>query len=215
MWQDSQMIVTGGLATLGLGITASLNDVCNETYPPIRVLDTSTHTWRTQFHPRLEYSVPDTVTAMTGGNSKGGAVLNFPAAGWSSDELSTIFSQRVARDSDDSTASTGAAAHSASDDSGDGLSGGAIAGIVVGFIAVLTALLLVSFLSRRKRLQRARAAVTESVQEEIGQQKAEVEAHERWRHELDMGTALYETHATPVIARTAERPVQPRPSELP
>ncbi|KKY25418.1 putative kelch repeat protein [Diplodia seriata] len=67
MWEDAQMIVTGGLVTLGLGTTESLNDVCNETYPPIRVLDTSTHTWRAQFEPGLQYSVPNAVTAVIGG----------------------------------------------------------------------------------------------------------------------------------------------------
>ncbi|KAK0647858.1 hypothetical protein DIS24_g7311 [Lasiodiplodia hormozganensis] len=66
MWRDAQMIATGGLATLGQGTSQHLNDVCNETYPPVRVLDTSTYTWRTQFEPRLEYSVPDAVTAVIG-----------------------------------------------------------------------------------------------------------------------------------------------------
>lgn len=58
---------TGGLATLGQGTSQHLNDVCNKTYPPVRVLDTSTYTWRTQFVPGLEYSVPDAVTTVIGG----------------------------------------------------------------------------------------------------------------------------------------------------
>lgn len=67
MWRDAQTIATGGLATLGQGTSQHLNDVCNETYPPVRVLDTSTYTWWTQFEPGLEYSVPDAVTAVIGG----------------------------------------------------------------------------------------------------------------------------------------------------
>lgn len=57
---DSQMIIVGG----GNG-----GDRCNQSYPPIKIPDTSTYTWQTHFQPDgLEYTVPGVVTDVVGGN---------------------------------------------------------------------------------------------------------------------------------------------------
>ena len=65
MWQDSQMIVTGGLVSDDSG---HLNlDACNKTYYPFKVLDTSTYEWQPQFVPEKEYSVPEVVSDVVGG----------------------------------------------------------------------------------------------------------------------------------------------------
>ncbi|KAB2579741.1 hypothetical protein DBV05_g1725 [Lasiodiplodia theobromae] len=224
MWRDAQMTAMGGLATLGQWTSQHLNDVCNETYPPVRVLDTSTYTWRTQFEPGLEYSVPDAVTTVIGGNSTGGAVLSSPAAGWGFDELSNIFLKRVQRDTDDGT-STGSAQTSAtntggsnasSDDSRGGLFGGAVAGIVIGSIAAFVAIVVTILWWRRWR--RARLTKKLAAEREVvdgGWQKPELEAREQRRQELDMRTQVHETHGDAVAIRPVELPVHTRPSEMP
>ncbi|RWA10724.1 hypothetical protein EKO27_g4395 [Xylaria grammica] len=98
VWNESQLIVSGGTITLGLGEVVSLSNTCNATYPPIKVLDTSTYIWRTEFDPSIEYSVPNVVTEVIGGNSSGGAILTSPSSGWTSGDLATIFHQTVPRD---------------------------------------------------------------------------------------------------------------------
>lgn len=55
----TQLIVSGG------GVNG---DFCNSSYPPVKVLDTSTYVWQTHFQPDgLTYSVPEVVTAVIGG----------------------------------------------------------------------------------------------------------------------------------------------------
>lgn len=157
-------------------------------------------------------------------SSTGGAVLSSPAAGWGSDELSTIFSKRVQRDTDDST-STGSAQTSAtstggsnasSDDSRGGISGGAVAGIVIGSIAVFASIVVaVLWWRRRRRARLAETLVAEREMVDGAWQKPELEAREQRRQELDMGGQVHEKHGNPVILQPAELPVHTRPSEMP
>ncbi|KAJ3572538.1 hypothetical protein NPX13_g5017 [Xylaria arbuscula] len=139
VWNESQLIVTGGQITLGYGETVSLSKTCNTTYPPIKVLDTSTYTWRTEFDPSIEYSVPNVVSAVIGGNSSGAARLTTPSGGWDSGDLSAIFKQTVARDT---------------------LSAGAIAGIVVGVVVGLAAIAAAVFFFRRRNNRTHNVSVT-------------------------------------------------------
>lgn len=69
IWNDTSMLVTGGDITLSLGggFTTRLTTTCNPVYPPIKVLDTSTYIWQTEFNPSSTYSVPDVVSAVIGG----------------------------------------------------------------------------------------------------------------------------------------------------
>ncbi|KAI1207530.1 uncharacterized protein F4807DRAFT_434969 [Annulohypoxylon truncatum] len=143
VWNETQLIVSGGLITLstGTGNWETLNEECNKTYPPFKVLDTSTYTWRTSFDPRLEYSVPDSVTAIIGGNSSGNATLKTPSTGWSSEDLGTIFSKTVPRDKynpnqtfDDPASSSTATAAADPGDINNSLSQGAIAGIAIAVV---------------------------------------------------------------------------------
>lgn len=67
MWNETSMFVVGGEITLGLGDTSLLTETCNQAYPPIKVLDTSSYTWQTEFNPSLTYSVPEVVTSVIGG----------------------------------------------------------------------------------------------------------------------------------------------------
>ncbi|KAI3326156.1 hypothetical protein HD806DRAFT_438484 [Xylariaceae sp. AK1471] len=159
IWNETSLIVTGGQITLGLGDVVSLIDTCNKTYPPIKVLDTSTYTWRTEFNPHLSYSVPDIVTAVIGGNSSGGARLMAPSSGWDSDDLASIFRQTVVRDTYVLPAASGPnnTSNPVPNPSNKGqhsgrLGSGAIAGIVVGIVAVVAGILVaVIFRLRRKK----------------------------------------------------------------
>ncbi|KAI0839992.1 hypothetical protein F5Y06DRAFT_303073 [Hypoxylon sp. FL0890] len=97
---ERQLIVSGGEVMMVDG--SILNRECNMTnYPPFRVLDTSSYTWRSNFDPSLEDTVLNSVTAMIGGESSGGATVKAPSMGCSSKDLETIFDQTVPRGSYD------------------------------------------------------------------------------------------------------------------
>lgn len=64
--KDAQMIVLGG--SIRFGTAQQTNETqCNSAYPPIRVLDTSTYSWKNTFDPSTKYSVPRVVTNIIGG----------------------------------------------------------------------------------------------------------------------------------------------------
>lgn len=67
IWNETSMIVTGGEITMGVWNTTLLTLTCNPAYPPVKVLDTSTYIWQTEFKPNVAYSVPEVVTAVIGG----------------------------------------------------------------------------------------------------------------------------------------------------
>ncbi|KAI8944594.1 hypothetical protein F4801DRAFT_585271 [Xylaria longipes] len=98
MWNETSMFVMGGEITLGVGDTYLLAQTCNQAYPPVKVLDTSTYTWQTEFNPKLTYSVPGVVSGVIGGDSSGGAQVTEPELGWESEDLVDIFNRTVVRD---------------------------------------------------------------------------------------------------------------------
>lgn len=62
IYKDAQMIMLGGR------VKSSENYApCEAAYPPLRVLDTSSYTWKEVFDPSVEYRVPDIVTNVIGG----------------------------------------------------------------------------------------------------------------------------------------------------
>lgn len=151
-------------------------------------------------------------------------MLSSPAAGWGSDELSTIFSRRVQRDTDDGTsagssqtsATTTGGANASSDDNGGPLSSGAVAGIVIGSIAAFV--MIVVTILRWRRWRRARLTKKLAAERQVvdgGWQKPELEAREQRRQELDMRAQVHETHGDAVAIRPVELPVHTRPSEMP
>ncbi|KAF2964934.1 hypothetical protein GQX73_g8626 [Xylaria multiplex] len=186
VWNESQLIVSGGtitLGTLGLGEFVSLSSVCNATYPPIKVLDTSTYTWRTEFDPSVEYSVPNAVTAVIGGNSSGGALLTSPSSGWDSHDLVSVFKQTVPRDTYNAQESAGTGGttnpvpnSTSQRNTSSGLGAGAIAGIVVGIVVVLAAILATAFFCwKRKRVHDVPAAEIDSAFSSQKQNKPELD----------------------------------------
>ena len=73
MWQEDRMIVLGGVyldPESGATNPQPVNDlsVCGTSESPIRLLDTSTYSWQTQFIPNTaNYSVPSVVYNVIGG----------------------------------------------------------------------------------------------------------------------------------------------------
>lgn len=65
IYNDAQMIVLGG-SVISNSSEAEIDTSCRQGYPPIRVLDTGTYTWKQAFDPSIEYSVPDAVTNVIG-----------------------------------------------------------------------------------------------------------------------------------------------------
>ena len=71
MWRDSQMIVLGGIyarpAATAVGSDRHLS-VCDTIYSPLRLLDTSTYSWQSEYSPSGDpYSVPAVVSDIIGG----------------------------------------------------------------------------------------------------------------------------------------------------
>jgi len=64
IWNGTQMLVAGGHVSSGSVI---YNNVCNNTYLPFKVLDTSNYMWQTQFIPNKTYTVPNVVYKVIGG----------------------------------------------------------------------------------------------------------------------------------------------------
>ncbi len=93
---DRQMLVLGG--AMYLGDTQASGQTCNTSYPAIRLLDTTTFMWLSQYSSASEpYSVPQTVYEVIGGSASGGATMKEPSGGFNSTSLTQIFSERVAR----------------------------------------------------------------------------------------------------------------------
>ncbi|KAI1389346.1 uncharacterized protein F4822DRAFT_398018 [Hypoxylon trugodes] len=187
VWNETQLIVSGGMISLGTGGIVNLNEECNKTYPPFKVLDTSTYTWRTNFDPSRQYSVPDTVTAIIGGKSSGGATLKAPSTGWDSQDLETIFSQTMPRDTSSSDPKLSNTPDSTttpvlSNEVG-GLTQGGIAGIAIAAAVVVIAAIvgmLVWFKRKRAKVEKDPIIIPEN-----DWQKPELEAVNNVRHELD------------------------------
>ena len=71
IWRDSQLIVLGGIYARPAATKAGSDrnvSVCDTTYSPIRLLDTSTYAWKSAYSPDLgAYKVPSVVSDVIGG----------------------------------------------------------------------------------------------------------------------------------------------------
>ncbi|OJD35109.1 kelch repeat protein [Diplodia corticola] len=154
---DAQMIVLGGLINKNGTDQAH---VCDSQLPPLRILNLATMTWQKSFDASAEYSVPEDVYAVIGGDGSGNAKLTQPDGGFNDTSVARIFATTVARASD-STASatstaTGSSSSSSSDDSAKhtAIVGGIVGG-VVGGVAGLAAIVTIAWLVlRHKRKNR-------------------------------------------------------------
>lgn len=95
IWNDRQMIVVGGGFRIG-DTQVNGGTSCNTSYPAIRVLDTSTYAWQTQFQSDLgAYEVPEPMYNLIGGNASGGATATGPVGGFNNTDLNKIFALTI------------------------------------------------------------------------------------------------------------------------
>lgn len=69
-WHERTMFAIGGNINLGTDLWDVNTKACNESYPPIRILDTSELAWKTQYSltsSRKPYFVPKAVYDIIGG----------------------------------------------------------------------------------------------------------------------------------------------------
>ncbi|KAI9809440.1 MAG: hypothetical protein M1826_003904 [Phylliscum demangeonii] len=98
LWGNRDMLVLGGGVTAQKpsGDGSDLNTVaCNPSFPPIRILDTTTFTWKTNFDPRPSYTVPSAIYQMIGGDGSGKANLSRHERGSNASRLDEVLSKRV------------------------------------------------------------------------------------------------------------------------
>lgn len=154
-------------------------DTCDQSRPPIKVLNTSSYIWQTHFEPdAAAYSIPDVVRAQIGGeyvpavevwlsrntiltiskSSSGGASVTSPDGGWKNQDLKTVFSYTRPRDTYVYTNTTASPKHNGS---ANGTSSkkqhkksnhtGAIAGGVVGGVVGLSMLAIAFWYTKTRR----------------------------------------------------------------
>ncbi|KAI9814237.1 MAG: hypothetical protein M1827_003403 [Pycnora praestabilis] len=162
-YKDRQMIVLGGEVQIRTGdqTTQLVNQQsCDPSYPAIRVLDTSTFTFQTEFNPMPPaYVVPDLVSAAIGGGASGGATAKTPNGGWNNTQLEQIFSQTIkavnvttdSKGGSDSTASSQTSSSSSSNQSSGSSTGAIVGGVVGGVAGAAIAVGLYLFLRSRKQ----------------------------------------------------------------
>ncbi|KAI9794944.1 MAG: hypothetical protein M1833_007318 [Piccolia ochrophora] len=95
MWKESQMVVLGGHEMVEGGDIK--NKSCTDHIPPIRVLDTSSYTWKSHFMKKSSYTVPPVVSKVIGGDSSGKATKTAPNDGFLDPKLEEIFSKTLPR----------------------------------------------------------------------------------------------------------------------
>ncbi|KAF2839168.1 hypothetical protein M501DRAFT_765011 [Patellaria atrata CBS 101060] len=119
---------------------------CDDNFALLRLFDTSTYAWKTEFDLELpDYSVPELVYNVIGGNSSGFAVNRGPSGGWPHPSSELLFNRTILSPPPVFTPIISASpAHS-------GLPARSIVGIVIGSVSFVTLLAaLVWFLFRRR-----------------------------------------------------------------
>ena len=170
VYEDRQMIVLGGDFVDALQVPIDGAN-CDKYYPPIKMLDTSTYTWQTQFPlPNSTYEVPKQVYSVIGGGPDGGATMTGPDGGFNAtagktpaSAIAALFSKRVPR----YNAATGSSASpSTIDPTQSNVSRinlpkkpntGLIVGVTLGSIGLVLSVLGLSFLAWRRRKARLQA----------------------------------------------------------
>ncbi|KAL9630730.1 MAG: hypothetical protein Q9164_006270, partial [Protoblastenia rupestris] len=96
LYGDRQMVMLGG--QLSFQDVAQNNETCNPLHPVIRILDTTTFEWQTDFIPMPEpYVVPKAVIDVIGGSTLGEATMISPVGGFQDSTLDKIFKRSVPR----------------------------------------------------------------------------------------------------------------------
>lgn len=166
-YKDRQMLVIGGRDELNADTT---NTACGDGYPAIRLLDTTTFTWQTQYPlDDDKYQVPQAVIDVVGGGPDGGANKSASSFSKTLGNHVALFSKTIPRYDPDNPPSQAAASSpgqtstsntspsaSVIPDSQSSLSSGAIAGIVVGSVVGVGLLAAAVWFSLIQRIRRRR-----------------------------------------------------------
>ena len=156
------MIVLGGeLQNPAQAFNAS---ACDQLYPAIKLLDTTTFEWQTEFPlANTTYAVPKQVSDVIGGGPNGGATMLAPPGNFQNSTIAEIFSKRLARYNSSNpdtsgvgkvstvtTSSNAGSTHRSSNRSG-AIAGGVIGGIAT--FALIGATLYFCLLKRKRSQQ--------------------------------------------------------------
>lgn len=203
-YEDRSMIVLGG-AVLHDDTAFDLQQ-CNSSLPPIKLLDTSTYQWHSQFPlPDPKYQVPSSVIDVVGGDMNGGGK---PASTWHSGAELDLFAKTIPRynyshpttsvSTQDGSAATGSGPAVSATSSGSSSSStpvGAIVGGVVGGVAGLAisaALVYFACVYRRRNKTKAMPEVEkpelphESPQPSFAPQRPTFQTHEVYGTDPDV-----------------------------
>ena len=214
-YKDRAMIVLGGELTDSSDVLNTSS--CNESYPAIKLLDTTTFEWKNQFPlPDPIYQVPQPVINVVGGNARGGGK---PARAWQTGTNAELFGSTIARyDPTHPTSTTTSTSSTGSGRSGGGswysepdrspsageISGGVIGGALI--IGIAFWLFIKAFYKRGKdgatRYQKYKAAKQArggdqgTVVEGEGWQKPELAAEGEGQHRSAAWAPTRPSHAT-------------------
>ena len=145
---------------------------CNDSHPPLSVIDTTSFTVETQFNPQRTYSVPEAVYKVVGGDYRGLSSMKGPKDGFNNSQLDAIFSKTVPKVQQPTSfpsapAATGSGAANApvttATANSVSLPTAAVAGIAAGAAVLFTLALAVTafvFIMRHKRRKRMRQSDT-------------------------------------------------------
>ncbi|GME64071.1 Kelch repeat protein [Neofusicoccum parvum] len=149
VYNDSQMIVLGGIVNEN-GTDSTHN--CDSQRPPLRILNLATMTWQKSFDASAEYTVPEDVYKVIGGDGSGNADIKAPDGGFNDTALTSIFATTVARSATSASSTSSSSASSTTSSSGSSNNTGAIVGGVVGGVVGLALVAVLAwFLLRRRR----------------------------------------------------------------
>ncbi|KAI9720172.1 MAG: hypothetical protein M1812_002990 [Candelaria pacifica] len=222
VYREREMIVLGG--QLDIGSTTVNSASCNTSYPAIRVLDTSSYTWLTDFTPNPDaYSVSPVISKVIGGSASGGATAKAPIGGFNNSALDSLFSKRVQRFTPPTRSSSAPNFGGTSTPSPSSNHTGAIAGGVVGGVVSLAVIIAALFFFIRFRRSKSEnwakgdyskteskpemeAEMEHKMKRSGGERTPIVEADEgaarmeldgAVRHELAGGTPIYQLSGSP------------------
>ncbi|KAI9791455.1 MAG: hypothetical protein M1835_000311 [Candelina submexicana] len=166
IYNGRTMIVVRG--DVRMGDTQTNGKSCNNSYPPIRVLDTTAFEWLDHFTPsRTAYSVPEAVYNVIGGGPSGGATTMSPQSGFNA-PLQSIFSRTLPRPSTPITSFPSGPSQSSKPSANRK---GRVVGAVIGSIIALSLLGTLIFFWTGARRRRRPVVPEKTMSNEVGGQE--------------------------------------------